>query len=196
MSQVFPLAVVWHQHVIHSYLRYSVHSFYWPFISFISYIYINFTAVVTVCSFQICFPVCVICFFWSLFLQTYGSGNLKRVGVILQRGVLILLLACFPCWAILINTQPILLAVRQSPEVARWVIFASDMPSYQIKYHISTRALVNEVIQCDFAHFQFFPFFRLSLRLSQLYVKIFMPALPVSSALPTIFANCYLYLYP
>uniref|UniRef100_A0A672I7E7 Solute carrier family 47 member 3 n=1 Tax=Salarias fasciatus TaxID=181472 RepID=A0A672I7E7_SALFA len=51
--------------------------------------------------------------------QTFGSGNLKRVGVILQRGVLILLLACFPCWAILINTQPLLLLFRQSPEVAR-----------------------------------------------------------------------------
>lgn len=52
-------------------------------------------------------------------MQTYGSGNLKRVGVILQRGILILLLACFPCWAILINTEPLLLAVKQSPEVAR-----------------------------------------------------------------------------
>ncbi|XP_019108674.2 multidrug and toxin extrusion protein 1 isoform X1 [Larimichthys crocea] len=71
----------------------------------------------------------------TLISQTYGSGNLKCVGVILQRGILILLLACFPCWAILINTQPILLAVRQSPEVAR---------------------------------------------LSQLYVKIFMPSLPVA----------------
>ncbi|XP_010788226.1 multidrug and toxin extrusion protein 1 [Notothenia coriiceps] len=71
----------------------------------------------------------------TLISQTYGSGNLKRVGVILQRGVLILLLACFPCWAVLINTQPILLAVRQSKEVAR---------------------------------------------LSQLYVKIFMPALPAA----------------
>lgn len=55
-------------------------------------------------------------------MQTYGSGNLKRVGVILQRGILILLLACFPCWAILINTEPLLLAVRQSPEVARSAI--------------------------------------------------------------------------
>ncbi|TKS79919.1 Multidrug and toxin extrusion protein 1 [Collichthys lucidus] len=55
----------------------------------------------------------------TLISQTYGSGNLNRVGVILQRGVLILLLACFPCWAILINTEPILLAVKQSPEVAR-----------------------------------------------------------------------------
>ncbi|KAK2815640.1 hypothetical protein Q5P01_026107 [Channa striata] len=71
----------------------------------------------------------------TLISQTYGSGNLKRVGVILQRGILILLLACFPCWAILINTEPLLLAVRQSPEVAS---------------------------------------------LSQLYVKIFMPALPAS----------------
>ncbi|XP_045903080.1 multidrug and toxin extrusion protein 1-like [Micropterus dolomieu] len=69
----------------------------------------------------------------TLISQTYGSGNLKRVGVILQRGILILLLACFPCWAILINTEPLLLAFKQSPEVAR---------------------------------------------LSQLYVKIFMPALP------------------
>ncbi|XP_041641533.1 multidrug and toxin extrusion protein 1-like [Cheilinus undulatus] len=71
----------------------------------------------------------------TLISQTYGSGNLKRVGVILQRGILILLLACFPCWAILINTEPILLAVKQSPEVAS---------------------------------------------LSQLYVKIFMPALPAA----------------
>ncbi|KAM7393654.1 hypothetical protein PAMP_020511 [Pampus punctatissimus] len=41
----------------------------------------------------------------SLAAATYGSGNLKRVGVIL-------LLACFPCWAILIYTE-------QSPEVTR-----------------------------------------------------------------------------
>ncbi|XP_072302216.1 multidrug and toxin extrusion protein 1-like [Eucyclogobius newberryi] len=71
----------------------------------------------------------------TLISQTYGSGNLKLVGVILQRGILILLLACFPCWALLINTEAILLAVRQNTEVAR---------------------------------------------LAQLYVKIFMPALPAA----------------
>ncbi|XP_055035507.2 multidrug and toxin extrusion protein 1 [Misgurnus anguillicaudatus] len=71
----------------------------------------------------------------TLISQTFGSNNLKRVGVILQRGILILLLACFPCWALLINTEPILLAVKQSPRVAS---------------------------------------------LSQLYVKIFMPALPAA----------------
>ncbi|XP_044057762.1 multidrug and toxin extrusion protein 1 isoform X2 [Siniperca chuatsi] len=71
----------------------------------------------------------------TLISQTFGSRNLLRVGVILQRSILILILACFPCWAILINTEPILLAVRQDPEVAR---------------------------------------------LSQMYVKIFMPALPAT----------------
>ncbi|XP_060746798.1 multidrug and toxin extrusion protein 1-like [Tachysurus vachellii] len=71
----------------------------------------------------------------TLISQTFGSNNLKRVGVILQRGVLILLLACFPCWAVLINTESIMLAVRQSPKVAS---------------------------------------------LSQLYVKIYMPALPAA----------------
>ncbi|XP_060902635.1 multidrug and toxin extrusion protein 1 isoform X1 [Labrus mixtus] len=71
----------------------------------------------------------------TLVSQTFGGRNLQRVGVILQKAVLILILACFPCWAILINTEPLLLAVKQEPEVAR---------------------------------------------LSQLYVKIFMPALPAT----------------
>ncbi|KAA0720304.1 Multidrug and toxin extrusion protein 1 [Triplophysa tibetana] len=55
----------------------------------------------------------------TLISQTFGSNNRKRVGVILQRGILILLLACFPCWALLINTESILLAFRQNPRVAR-----------------------------------------------------------------------------
>ncbi|XP_061130088.1 multidrug and toxin extrusion protein 1-like [Syngnathus typhle] len=54
----------------------------------------------------------------TLIPQTFGSGNPKRVRVILQRGVLIILLACFPCWAVLINTENFLLAVKQSHEVA------------------------------------------------------------------------------
>ncbi|XP_021418387.2 multidrug and toxin extrusion protein 1 isoform X3 [Oncorhynchus mykiss] len=71
--------------------------------------------------------------FDTLISQIFGSNNLKYVGVIVQRGILILLLSCFPCWALLINTEPILLAFHQSPEVSR---------------------------------------------LTQLYVRIFMPALP------------------
>lgn len=76
--------------------------------------------------------------FFSLtpFLQTYGSGNLKHVGVILQRGIFILLLACFPCWAVLINTQPILLAVKQSTEVARWIISTSNTIAQILLYGV------------------------------------------------------------
>uniref|UniRef100_A0A8B9HJC1 Multidrug and toxin extrusion protein n=1 Tax=Astyanax mexicanus TaxID=7994 RepID=A0A8B9HJC1_ASTMX len=59
----------------------------------------------------------------TLVSQTFGSKNLLHVGVILQRGVLILLLFCLPCWALLINTQPLLLLVGQDPEVC-FLMFA------------------------------------------------------------------------
>uniref|UniRef100_A0A8K9UGI8 Multidrug and toxin extrusion protein n=1 Tax=Oncorhynchus mykiss TaxID=8022 RepID=A0A8K9UGI8_ONCMY len=55
----------------------------------------------------------------TLVSQTFGSSNLHRVGVILQRAVLILLLLCLPCWGLLINAQNILLAMNQEQEVAR-----------------------------------------------------------------------------
>ncbi|XP_043818835.1 multidrug and toxin extrusion protein 2 [Dromiciops gliroides] len=55
----------------------------------------------------------------TLMSQTYGSANKKHVGVILQRGILILLLCCFPCWALFINTEQILLLLRQDPDVSR-----------------------------------------------------------------------------
>ncbi|XP_035011410.1 multidrug and toxin extrusion protein 1 [Hippoglossus stenolepis] len=55
----------------------------------------------------------------TLVSQTFGGKNLLRVGVILQRGIIILLLFCLPCWGLLLNAQPILLCVGQDPEVAR-----------------------------------------------------------------------------
>ncbi|RXN13744.1 multidrug and toxin extrusion 1-like protein [Labeo rohita] len=55
----------------------------------------------------------------TLVSQTFGSKNLKRVGEILQRSILILLLFCLPCWAILMNAESILLTLKQEPEVAR-----------------------------------------------------------------------------
>ncbi|XP_068178792.1 multidrug and toxin extrusion protein 1-like isoform X2 [Antennarius striatus] len=86
----------------------------------------------------------------SLSIATYGSGNLKRVGVILQRGILILLLACFPCWAVLINTEPLLLGVRQSPEVASLTqlyvkIFMPSLPA-AFMYQLQGRYLQNQGI--------------------------------------------------
>uniref|UniRef100_A0A3B4F2X7 Multidrug and toxin extrusion protein n=1 Tax=Pundamilia nyererei TaxID=303518 RepID=A0A3B4F2X7_9CICH len=82
----------------------------------------------------------------TLISQTYGSGNLKRVGVILQRGVLILLLACFPCWAILINTEPLLLAVKQSPEVASLLSFNVCFLQAAFMYQLQGRYLQNQGI--------------------------------------------------
>uniref|UniRef100_A0A3B4UCW3 Multidrug and toxin extrusion protein n=1 Tax=Seriola dumerili TaxID=41447 RepID=A0A3B4UCW3_SERDU len=55
----------------------------------------------------------------TLVSQTFGGRNLLRVGVILQRGIIILLLFCLPCWGLLINAQAILLCLGQDPEVAR-----------------------------------------------------------------------------
>ncbi|XP_077402356.1 multidrug and toxin extrusion protein 1 [Vanacampus margaritifer] len=55
----------------------------------------------------------------TLISQTYGSKNLKRVGVILQRSSLILLLFCLPCWAVLINAHHLLLFMHQDHQVAR-----------------------------------------------------------------------------
>ncbi|KAM9320076.1 multidrug and toxin extrusion protein 2-like [Gastrophryne carolinensis] len=55
----------------------------------------------------------------TLMSQTYGSKNMKRVGIILQRGILIMMLCCFPCWAILLNTEQLLLLCKQNPEVSR-----------------------------------------------------------------------------
>ncbi|TNN63447.1 Multidrug and toxin extrusion protein 1 [Liparis tanakae] len=55
----------------------------------------------------------------TLISQTFGSGNMKRVGVILQKSSLILLLFCLPCWGLLINTQNLLLVMHQEHEVAR-----------------------------------------------------------------------------
>ncbi|KAM4620895.1 multidrug and toxin extrusion protein 1 isoform 2-T2 [Polymixia lowei] len=55
----------------------------------------------------------------TLISQTFGSKNMKRVGVILQRSILILLLFCLPCWALLINSRNLLLIMKQDEEVAR-----------------------------------------------------------------------------
>ncbi|XP_061658970.1 multidrug and toxin extrusion protein 1 [Syngnathoides biaculeatus] len=55
----------------------------------------------------------------TLISQTYGSKNLERVGVILQRSSLILLLFCLPCWAVLINAHHLLLLMHQDRHVAR-----------------------------------------------------------------------------
>ncbi|XP_056362471.1 multidrug and toxin extrusion protein 2-like isoform X1 [Oenanthe melanoleuca] len=86
----------------------------------------------------------------TLMTQTYGSKNLKQVGTILQRGILILLLFCFPCWALFINTEKILLLIRQDPEVSRLtqlyvMIFIPALPAAFL-FQLLTRYLLSQAI--------------------------------------------------
>ncbi|XP_049632826.1 multidrug and toxin extrusion protein 1-like [Suncus etruscus] len=92
----------------------------------------------------------------TLISQTYGSRNLKHVGVILQKGVLMLLLCCFPCWALFINTEQILLLFRQDPDVSRLtqtyvMIFIPALPAtflytLQVKYLLNQGIILPQII--------------------------------------------------
>ncbi|XP_006901273.1 PREDICTED: multidrug and toxin extrusion protein 1-like [Elephantulus edwardii] len=92
----------------------------------------------------------------TLISQTYGSRNLKYVGVILQRGMLILLLSCFPCWALFLNTELMLLLFRQDPVVSRLtqtyvMIFMSALPAtflytLQVKYLLNQGIILPQII--------------------------------------------------
>ncbi|XP_040180538.1 multidrug and toxin extrusion protein 1-like isoform X1 [Rana temporaria] len=86
----------------------------------------------------------------TLISQIYGGRNLKLVGIILQRGILILLLFCFPCWALFLNTEPILLLFRQDPEVSRLtqiyvLIFIPALPA-SFLYQLQAKYLQNQGI--------------------------------------------------
>ncbi|XP_038670491.1 multidrug and toxin extrusion protein 1-like isoform X1 [Scyliorhinus canicula] len=86
----------------------------------------------------------------TLISQTFGNKNLKRIGVIVQRGILFLMITCFPCWAFLINIEHILLAFKQSPAVAKLtqlyvLIFIPGLPAAFL-YDLETRYLQNQGI--------------------------------------------------
>uniref|UniRef100_A0A452FRG3 Multidrug and toxin extrusion protein n=1 Tax=Capra hircus TaxID=9925 RepID=A0A452FRG3_CAPHI len=65
--------------------------------------------------------------------------NKKHVGVILQRGVLVLLLCCLPCWALFLNTQLILLLCRQDPA-------ATFLYTLQVKYLLNQGIVLPQMV--------------------------------------------------
>uniref|UniRef100_A0AAQ4R428 Multidrug and toxin extrusion protein n=1 Tax=Gasterosteus aculeatus aculeatus TaxID=481459 RepID=A0AAQ4R428_GASAC len=82
----------------------------------------------------------------TLVSQTFGGKNLLRVGVILQRGIIILLLFCLPCWGLLLNAQAILLCLGQNPEVARYSRKHVPMPLLTLLVLIITWCLCTQGI--------------------------------------------------
>ncbi|XP_072325962.1 multidrug and toxin extrusion protein 1-like [Scyliorhinus torazame] len=106
------------------------------------------TAVITVSGTSIGVGLSTTCD--TLISQTFGSKNLKRIGVILQRGILFLIITCFPCWAVFINIEHILLAFKQSPTVAKLtqlyvLIFIPGLPA-AFMYDLESRYLQNQGI--------------------------------------------------
>uniref|UniRef100_F6VZK0 Multidrug and toxin extrusion protein n=1 Tax=Ornithorhynchus anatinus TaxID=9258 RepID=F6VZK0_ORNAN len=101
-------------------------------------------AFINVCGISVGFGLSSACD--TLLSQTYGSSNKKMVGVVLQRGILILLLCCFPCWALFINTESILLLLRQDPQ-SHWVLTGNACLMFfqaVFLYGLLTRYLQNQ----------------------------------------------------
>ena len=55
----------------------------------------------------------------TLLSQAYGAGNYKKIGVILQRTLLLSTISMFPIIALWLNAEKLMLALDQPPVVCR-----------------------------------------------------------------------------
>ncbi|XP_040192836.1 multidrug and toxin extrusion protein 1-like [Rana temporaria] len=86
----------------------------------------------------------------TLLSQIYGGKNIKHIGVIVQRAILILSLACFPCCAFYINTENILLLCGQNKDLAREtelcvLVLIPTLPAFSF-FQLELRFLQNQEI--------------------------------------------------
>ncbi|XP_064642771.1 multidrug and toxin extrusion protein 1-like [Lineus longissimus] len=84
----------------------------------------------------------------TLFSQTFGAGNNKEIGLVLQRAMLIMLLCCLPCWALHLNTESILVLLGQEREIC-WLtgrylrVFLPGLPA-NFLYQVLAKYLQNQ----------------------------------------------------
>lgn len=86
----------------------------------------------------------------TLFSQTYGGDNLKRIGVLLQRSIIFMIIAIIPIWAFHINTESFLILVGQEREQAilaeRYVIIFMPGLLFSFEYQVLSKYLQNQNI--------------------------------------------------
>ncbi|KAL5022186.1 hypothetical protein ScPMuIL_001341 [Solemya velum] len=74
--------------------------------------------------------------------QTFGSSNKKQLGLTVQKALVILILACIPCWTIFLNAEHLLVLIGEKSSIARLsgqytVMFIAGLPGYVITQVLS-----------------------------------------------------------
>ncbi|XP_074650239.1 multidrug and toxin extrusion protein 1-like [Tubulanus polymorphus] len=84
----------------------------------------------------------------TLFSQTYGSSNKKKVGIYLQRALLLVSLLILPCWAVHLNIGSIFVLIGQDPKVsaiaADYVVYFMPGLFFNYIYQVLQKYLYNQ----------------------------------------------------
>ncbi|VDL62150.1 unnamed protein product [Hymenolepis diminuta] len=92
----------------------------------------------------------------TVFSQTYGSGNKFRMGIELQKALYITSICCVCCWGVFLSIEPLLLAIKINPLIAKMAaeylvymipaIFFASVVSVLEKYIQSQNKMLPPVI--------------------------------------------------